>query len=53
MFHKRKLTILTALSKSQSENIIKGDFPPNSKETFFKFDEAQLKWSKKCNLMAY
>lgn len=44
-----KLTILTALSKSQSLNTISGDFPPNSRDTFFKFALAQLKYRRKEN----
>lgn len=34
------LTSLTALSKSQSENITKGDLPPNSRDTFFRLESA-------------
>lgn len=36
------LTIRTALSSSQSLNIISGDLPPSSRETFFKLLTAQL-----------
>ena len=32
---------LTAFSISQSAKMIKGDFPPSSREHFFKFDSAQ------------
>lgn len=39
---KNKPTILTALSRSQSSNMISGDFPPNSSETFFRFEFAQV-----------
>ena len=39
---KNKPTILTALSRSQSSNIISGDFPPSSSETFFRFESAQV-----------
>lgn len=35
-------TCRTALSKSQSAQMISGDFPPSSNDTFFKFDIAQL-----------
>lgn len=39
---KGTLTILTALSRSQSLKIMRGDLPPNSRETFFTLLIAQL-----------
>lgn len=38
---KKKLTMRTALSRSQSLKIMKGDFPPSSRETFFRLLTAQ------------
>ena len=35
------ITILTALSKSQSPKIINGDLPPSSKDTFLRLLSAQ------------
>ena len=37
------LTICTALSRSQSAKMRRGDFPPSSRETFFTLLRAQLK----------
>lgn len=37
------LTICTALLRSQSEKMMRGDFPPSSRETFFTLLRAQLK----------
>lgn len=37
-----KQTILTALSRSQSLKMMRGDFPPSSRETFFTLLTAQL-----------
>lgn len=36
------LTICTALLRSQSAKMIRGDFPPSSRETFFTLLRAQL-----------
>ena len=36
------LTYLTALSMSQSSKMTSGDFPPSSRDTFFKLETAQL-----------
>jgi hypothetical protein len=33
--------LLTAFERSQSSKMIKGDFPPNSSDTFFKLLSAQ------------
>lgn len=38
---KHKHTKRTALSMSQSEKMIKGDFPPSSSDVFFKLEFAQ------------
>lgn len=40
------LTSRTALSSSQSLNIMSGDLPPSSRETFFKLLTAQLEKNK-------
>lgn len=37
------LTICTALRRSQSAKMMRGDFPPSSRETFFTLLRAQLK----------
>lgn len=39
---KERLTNLTALSRSQSAKTTNGDFPPSSRETFFRLLFAQL-----------
>lgn len=38
----RSLTMRTALSMSQSLKIMRGDFPPSSRDTFFRLLTAQL-----------
>lgn len=37
------LTKRTALSRSQSEKMMNGDFPPNSRDVFFKLESAQAR----------
>lgn len=42
MTKERELTMRTALSMSQSLKMMRGDFPPSSRETFFTLLTAQL-----------
>lgn len=43
------LTMRTALSMSQSLNMMRGDFPPSSRETFFRLLTAQLEQTQNNN----
>lgn len=40
---RQALTICTALLRSQSAKMMRGDFPPSSRDTFFTLLRAQLK----------
>lgn len=42
----------TALSMSQSLNMMRGDFPPSSRETFFRLLMAQLEQTQKTTITA-
>lgn len=42
-FISKSITIFTALSRSQSLNMISGDLPPSSSETFFRLVAALKK----------
>jgi hypothetical protein len=42
LYPRPSLTICTALLRSQSAKMIRGDFPPSSRETFFTLLRAQL-----------
>lgn len=47
----RELTMRTALSMSQSAKMIRGDFPPSSRDTFFTLLTAQLRnQGEKCSM---